>query len=41
MKAVRYERQGPAADVLVVGEMDTPEGGTDEVRATHQDFSPR
>jgi NADPH:quinone reductase len=32
MKAVWYERQGPADDVLVVGEVDTPNAGAGEVR---------
>ena len=32
MKAAWYERQGPAASVLVVGEMTTPEPGLREVR---------
>jgi len=32
MKAAWYERQGPAASVLVVGEMTTPEPGLGEVR---------
>jgi NADPH2:quinone reductase len=32
MKAAWYERQGPAASVLVVGEMATPEPGPGEVR---------
>jgi NADPH2:quinone reductase len=32
MRAVWYERQGPAADVLVVGETDTPNAGAGEVR---------
>jgi NADPH:quinone reductase len=32
MKAAWYERQGPAAEVLVVGEMPTPEPGPNEVR---------
>ena len=32
MKAAWYERQGPPASVLVVGEMTTPEPGTGEVR---------
>ena len=31
MKAVWYERQGPAAEVLVVGETDTPNAGPGEV----------
>lgn len=32
MKAAWYERQGPAADVLVVGQMPDPEPGPGEVR---------
>ena len=32
MKAAWYERQGPPARVLVVGEMTTPEPGPGEVR---------
>jgi NADPH2:quinone reductase len=32
MRAAWYERQGPAWDVLVIGEMTTPEPGTGEVR---------
>jgi NADPH2:quinone reductase len=32
MKAAWYEHQGPARDVLVVGEMDTPMPGAGEVR---------
>lgn len=32
MKAVWYERQGLARDVLVVGDMDDPEPGTGQVR---------
>jgi NADPH2:quinone reductase len=32
MKAAWYERQGPAASVLVVGEMPTPEPGPGEIR---------
>lgn len=32
MKAAWYERQGPAAEVLVVGETDTPNAGPGEVR---------
>ena len=32
MKAAWYERQGPARDVLVVGEMDDPDPGLGEVR---------
>ena len=32
MRAAWYERQGPAQDVLVVGEMETPEPGPGEVR---------
>lgn len=32
MRAVWYERQGPAADVLVVGEADMPNAGAGEVR---------
>jgi NADPH2:quinone reductase len=32
MKAAWYERQGPARDVLVVGEMDDPDPGVGEVR---------
>src|SRR5262249_61319966 len=32
MKAAWYERQGPAASVLVVGEMTTPEPGLGEGR---------
>ena len=32
MKAVWYERQGPAAEVLVVGETDTPNAGPGELR---------
>lgn len=32
MRAAWYERQGPAEDVLVVGEMPTPEPGPNEVR---------
>ena len=32
MKATWYERQGAASDVLVVGEMPTPEPGPGEVR---------
>jgi hypothetical protein len=32
MKAAWYERQGPPASVLVVGEMATPEPGPGEVR---------
>lgn len=32
MRAVWYERQGPAADVLTVGETATPNAGTGEVR---------
>src|SRR6266545_1022837 len=32
MRAVWYERQGPAADVLIVGETDTPNAGAGEVR---------
>ena len=31
MKAAWYEKQGPARDVLVVGEMDDPEPGAGEV----------
>ena len=32
MKAAWYEKQGPARDVLVVGEMDDPQPGSGEVR---------
>ena len=32
MKAAWYEKQGPARDVLVVGEMDDPQPGAGEVR---------
>ena len=32
MKAAWYERQGPPASVLVVGEITTPEPGPGEVR---------
>lgn len=32
MKAAWYEHQGPAAEVLVIGEMPTPEPGSGEVR---------
>ena len=32
MRAVWYDRQGPANEVLVCGELPTPEPGTDEVR---------
>jgi len=32
MRAAWYERQGPAADVLVIGEMPDPEPGPGEVR---------
>jgi len=32
MRAAWYERQGPAAEVLVIGEMPTPEPGPNEVR---------
>jgi NADPH2:quinone reductase len=32
MKAVWYERQGPAAEVLIVGETDTPTAAAGEVR---------
>ena len=32
MKAVWYERQGPAMDVLIVGDMDDPEPGPGELR---------
>lgn len=32
MKAAWYEKQGPARDVLVVGQMDDPEPGAGEVR---------
>ena len=32
MRAAWYERQGPAADVLVIGEMPNPEPGPGEVR---------
>ena len=32
MKAVWYERTGPAADVLTFGEMPTPTAGPGEVR---------
>jgi NADPH2:quinone reductase len=32
MRAAWYERQGPARDVLAVGDMDTPEPGPGEVR---------
>ena len=32
MKAAWYEKQGPAAEVLVVGEMPDPEPGPGEVR---------
>ena len=32
MRAAWYERQGPPSDVLVVGEMATPEPGPGEVR---------
>lgn len=32
MKAAWYERQGPASEVLVVGEMEAPEPGEGEVR---------
>lgn len=32
MRAAWYERQGPAAEVLVAGEMPTPEPGSHEVR---------
>jgi NADPH2:quinone reductase len=32
MQAAWYERQGPAAEVLVVGDMPLPEPGTNEVR---------
>jgi NADPH:quinone reductase len=32
MKAAWYEKQGPARDVLVVGEMDEPQPGAGEVR---------
>ena len=32
MRAAWYERRGPARDVLVVGDMPTPEPGAGEVR---------
>jgi NADPH2:quinone reductase len=32
MKAAWYEKQGPAREVLMVGEMDTPMPGEGEVR---------
>ena len=32
MKAVWYERQGPAAEVLQVGDIPTPQPGPGEVR---------
>lgn len=32
MRAVWYERQGPAAEVFVIGEMPAPEPGSNEVR---------
>ncbi len=32
MKAAWYERQGPASEVLVVGEMASPDPGEGEVR---------
>ena len=32
MRAVWYDRQGPANEVLVQGELPTPEPGTGEVR---------
>jgi NADPH:quinone reductase len=32
MRAVWYDRQGPANEVLVAGELPTPEPGTGEVR---------
>ena len=32
MRAVWYDRQGPAAEVLTVGELPTPEAGTGELR---------
>ena len=32
MRAVRYDRQGPANEVLVCGELPTPEPGAYEVR---------
>ena len=32
MRAAYYERKGPAADVLTVGEAPTPHAGPDEVR---------
>ena len=32
MRAVWYDRQGAADDVLVCGELSTPEAGTGEVR---------
>ena len=32
MKAVWYESQGPAMDVLIVGDMDDPEPGPGELR---------
>jgi NADPH:quinone reductase len=32
VRAVWYERQVPAAEVLVVGELPDPEPGPDEVR---------
>jgi NADPH2:quinone reductase len=32
MKAVWYDRQGPANEVIVQGELPTPEPGTGEVR---------
>ncbi len=34
MRAVWYDRQGPANDVLVCGELPTPEPGSYEVRVT-------
>ena len=32
MRAVWYDRQGPAADVLTAGELPTPHAGPNEVR---------
>ena len=32
MRAVWYDRQGPASEVIVTGELPTPEPGTGQVR---------
>ena len=32
MKAAWYEKHGPAGEVILVGELDTPEAGEGEVR---------